>query len=923
MALSCPHCGHSISIKDVKAGSYKPKCPKCAERFALTVSEDPSVLPVASKIASATPSATVADATMAPGAASPKPALPPAEATMLNATMVNTTMPPKSGGASVTKPGIQATIPSRGAEATAAGNSQATRVEPFAGSGPGSHIPAVIGGYRILRELGRGAMGSVYLAKQISLDRNVALKTIQAQWADNPTFVARFTREAYAAAQLSHHNVVQIYDLGTSNDINFFSMEYVQGESLDDLIKRDGKLDVEVAVGYVLQAARGLQFAHNHGMVHRDVKPANLILSNQGIVKVADLGLVKTPQVTEGESAASGTPPEENKVGMSGSLAAARADVTLANVAMGTPAYMAPEQGTNAAGVDHRADIYSLGCTLYVLLTGRPPFEGATAMEVITKHKTEPVVRPEAIVKRVPPALSEITLKMVAKSPEDRYANLGEVIAALEGFLGIQSSGSFSPKEEHAQALEESLAQFNGASGAKLRAFAPMAFVAGTLALMVILFAVGYLSLAGSLVAMLFSATATYFVVSGTRDRTPLFERARAYFFTARISDWLTWGASGLLLVMALYLAGWLLAWSVMALLGVGLGMAFYFFVDGHLKSERQPAIEKAEKLFRTLRLLGIEEGALRQFVVRYSGEQWEEYFETLFGYDAKITARDKLTGSGKPRAKFRAWRDPLIRYLDGRLQLQQEERDRIHLQQIEEKGLQALGVDVVEARKQAQHLAAAILDEAADARDAIKAGKPPVFKDPAIIAAEKRERTKQLLADARRGAYQAKRQRLIGIAFSPLTFALGGKVRFLAGALLLVCFGLWAKQNQIFDAKQVADLKTSAQSAIDQQDTESAKAAAKEVAAQATQDLLSRASNAKPLPIPVVGNLVSGFPALAAGMTLLILGLFGGWRMSLFAIPAAILMLLMPIPGGWQLNLGVGGALAVFGFFFGRTYND
>lgn len=923
MALSCPHCGHSISIKDVKAGSYKPKCPKCTERFALTVSDDPSVPPVASKIVSAPASATVAEATMAPSATmASKPAAPPAEATSLNATVVNATFSAGSGSASVTKPGIQATIPSRGADVTAAGNSQATRVEPFAGSGPGSHIPAVLGGYRILRELGRGAMGSVYLANQISLDRNVALKTIQAQWADNPTFVARFTREAYAAAQLSHHNVVQIYDLGTSNDINFFSMEYVQGESLDDLIKRDGKLDVEVAVGYVLQAARGLQFAHNHGMVHRDVKPANLILSNQGIVKVADLGLVKTPQLSEGEGAASSAAPAIN-AGMSGSLAAARADVTLANVAMGTPAYMAPEQGTNAAGVDHRADIYSLGCTLYVLLTGRPPFEGATAMEVITKHKTEPVVRPEAIVKRVPPALSEITLKMVAKSPEDRYANLGEVIAALEGFLGIQSSGSFSPKEEHAQALEESLAQFNSASGAKLRAFAPMAFVAGTLALMVILFAMGNMSLAGSLVAMLFSATATYFVVSGTRDRTPLFERSRAYLFTARISDWLTWGASGLLLVMALYLAGWLLAWSVMAFLGVGLGMAFYFFVDGHLKSERRPAIEKAEKLFRTLRLLGIDEGALRQFVVRYSGEQWEEYFETLFGYDAKITARDKLTGSGKPRAKFRAWRDPLIRYFNSRLQLQQEERDRLHLQQVEEKGLQAIGVDVVEARKQAQHMAAALLDEAADAREAIKAGKPPVFKDPAIIAAEKRERTKQLLADARRGAYQAKRQRLIGIAFSPLTFALGGKVRFLAGALLLVCFGLWAKQNQIFDTKQVADLKSSAQSAIDQQDTEAAKAAAKVAAEQVTQDLWSRASNAQPLPIPVIGNLVSGFPALAAGLTLLILGLFGGWRMSLFAIPAAVLMLLMPIPGGWQLNLGIGGALAVIGFFFGRTYDD
>ncbi|MFO0883952.1 MAG: protein kinase [Pirellulales bacterium] len=468
MALSCPHCGHSISIKDVKAGSYKPKCPKCAERFALTVSEDPSVLPIAAKIASAPASATVAEATMAPSASiAPKPVSPPAEATTLNATMVNATMPPKSGAASVTKPGIQATIPSRGAEATEAGNSQATRVEPFAGSGPGSHIPAVIGGYRILRELGRGAMGSVYLAKQISLDRNVALKTIQAQWADNPTFVARFTREAYAAAQLSHHNVVQIYDLGTSNDINFFSMEYVQGESLDDLIKRDGKLDVEVAVGYVLQAARGLQFAHNHGMVHRDVKPANLILSNQGIVKVADLGLVKTPQVSEGESAAGGALPEENKVGMSGSLAAARADVTLANVAMGTPAYMAPEQGTNAAGVDHRADIYSLGCTLYVLLTGRPPFEGATGDGSHHQAQDGTGRSTRSDCQTGPPALSGDNAEDGGQEPRRPLRQFGRSDWwLLKAFLEF-SQAARSPPRKNTQALEESLAQFlNGASGA-------------------------------------------------------------------------------------------------------------------------------------------------------------------------------------------------------------------------------------------------------------------------------------------------------------------------------------------------------------------------------------------------------------------------------------------------------------------------
>src|SRR5262249_28228370 len=157
--------------------------------------------------------------------------------------------------------------------------------------GQPSDVPSTLGGYRVVRELGRGAMGAVYLARQVSLDRNVALKVIQSRLASNPTFIARFTREAYAAAQLSHPNVVQIYDLGCDGETYFFSMEFVEGESLGSLVKRAGKLDGESALRYILQAARGLKFAHDQGLVHRDIKPDNLLLSKHGLVKIADLGL--------------------------------------------------------------------------------------------------------------------------------------------------------------------------------------------------------------------------------------------------------------------------------------------------------------------------------------------------------------------------------------------------------------------------------------------------------------------------------------------------------------------------------------------------------------------------------------------------------------------------------------------------------
>lgn len=479
-----------------------------------------------------------------------------------------------------------ATMANRASDATARKlwRSNSSRSAPAA-HGPPAGVPATIGGYKIVKELGRGAMGAVYLAKQASLDRDVALKTIQAQYADNPTFIARFTREAYAAAQLTHHNVVQIYDLGQDGGTNYFSMEFVRGQSLDDLVRKEGKLDPEVAVGYILQAARGLQYAHDHGMVHRDVKPANMMINDNGIVKVADLGLVKTPAAAEAEAAAEAKE-SQSPSDRSASLAAATANVTLNNVAMGTPAYMAPEQAANAAGVDHRADIYSLGCSLYVLLTGRPPFEGKTALEVITKHKTEPIVRPEAIVKRVPAKLSEICLKMVAKRPEDRYANLGETIKDLEAFLGIQASGSFSPKEEHAQLLEESVKNYNSAAMAKLRGILPLAFfgLCGLVILVALLFSWG---LAGGVFGLAVMTPAAYFVISGLRQRTYLFERTRGFIFSARITDWLTWIGGAVVFLLALWLLGSLWYWLGFAILAVGLAAGYSFVVDGGLASRQ------------------------------------------------------------------------------------------------------------------------------------------------------------------------------------------------------------------------------------------------------------------------------------------------------------------------------------------------
>ena len=242
MRINCPSCEKSLSLGHPKAGRYRPKCKYCSEPFDLRIDSDGI------------------------------PAL-------------------------VGEPEARPFSADR--EITAEYQRESTPVETTYDAGS---IPDRLGGYRVLRLLGCGAMGTVYEAKQISLDRLVALKTIRGQLAENPASLARFTREAYAAAQLTHHNVVQIYDFGEDAGLHFFSMEWVRGGPLTHLIREKGRLEPRLAASYTVQAARGLQFAHQHGMVHRDIKPANLLLTNDGIIKVADLGLVKIPDHGDTES---------------------------------------------------------------------------------------------------------------------------------------------------------------------------------------------------------------------------------------------------------------------------------------------------------------------------------------------------------------------------------------------------------------------------------------------------------------------------------------------------------------------------------------------------------------------------------------------------------------------------------------------
>ena len=308
-----------------------------------------------------------------------------------------------------------------------------TRLLDLGSSRPAS-VPAFLAGCFVRRDLGRRAIGAVYLARQLAFNRYVALETMRPQWAQSPAFVSLFTREAYAAAQLSHHHIAPIHDFGEDKHVIYFITEFVEGKTLGSLVRERERFEFVEAVAYVLQAARGLRFAHDQNMFHRDLNPEVLVVNPQGLVKILDLGLSKTPDAAAAEEAAYISKP----AAAAAPLPSAQA--TLPSIAIGTPGYMAPELATNPALAGPRTDIYSLGCTLYFLLTGRPPFEGRTAAEILNQQQTQPILPPDLGVRSLPKALSAVVLKMAARRPSERYGDMTEVIRDLEAVLGISST---------------------------------------------------------------------------------------------------------------------------------------------------------------------------------------------------------------------------------------------------------------------------------------------------------------------------------------------------------------------------------------------------------------------------------------------------------------------------------------------------
>jgi serine/threonine protein kinase len=276
-----------------------------------------------------------------------------------------------------------------------------------------------VGSYEVLDQLGRGGMGTVYKARHRRMKRTVALKVLAPGVANDSEFLQRFQREVETIAKLSHPNIVMAYDAAEDEIGHYLVMEFIDGRDLASEVNNGGPLSVAEAVSCTLQAARGLEYAHRQGIIHRDIKPANLLRDGSGTVKVADLGLARL-------STATGAP--------DGGTA-----LTVAGGILGTADFMPPEQALDSTTIDHRADIYSLGCTLFFLLTGRPVYRSGSLMGLLLQHRDAPAPSLIALRADTPATLDAIFRRAVAKDPANRFQTMTEMREALESLHDVGS----------------------------------------------------------------------------------------------------------------------------------------------------------------------------------------------------------------------------------------------------------------------------------------------------------------------------------------------------------------------------------------------------------------------------------------------------------------------------------------------------
>jgi hypothetical protein len=733
------------------------------------------------------------------------------------------------------------------------------------------NLSGAFGGYALERKIGVGQDAAVYATHSRNFLGPLAVKIAAPGWLSDPAKKSARLRDAFAATQISHFNLVRADDFAVeaAGGAVLYVTELAAGKTLASYRRTEGIVQPEIAVAAVLQAARGLKTAHEHGVFHGDIKPENLLLCDDGGVKVMDLG--HSPAVN-----------------------------------LETAMCMAPELNGDHTRATAKSDIYSLGCTLYDLVTGRPIFDGKSVAEIIDKHQTQKAPAADEVVRHVPKALSSMIQKMTQRDPAHRPEAMAGVVRGLEHYLNLKEASAFHPRKEQVKALEECVSKFDAAPAAKLRRNLIRGYYAllalGAIACVVF----GFFVLAGGLVGLGVLTAGFYQMSAGMMQKTHLYLRLRSAVNAIGPITWvkILFGAG--FIFFTLWLFNQFLIWLGMAVVAAVVAVVFHLVIDSMVARERRPRVTVMAEMLRGLRGMGVAEESLRKFVCQTSGHYWEEFYEALFGYDAKMQARREWgrDSGGHRRARWAGWRDGLIAWADRHIHRRVEARQRAALEQAESARLVAEGASAARAVKDARKRAEVITLRAAKLREQLM--YPDTEEKPVQILADATEEQVGELRSERREAASAQ---LLG---GRLTwFIAGPHIRLALGLILFGCFLGWLSQNQAMRPDEVSRLMS------DQYQAVRSGAAKMEM---------------KPpviwlVPVELSAIILNNFAPALAGICLILSSYWRGSKMSFFMLPAAAIIVggpLFGIPAMGILSAAVvsgvlGFAIAILGFYLGR----
>lgn len=848
--IHCPSCRHPIRIVDVIPGRFTPICPSCRVPFVLTIPEAGG-----GPVVEASPH-TVAE-----------PSAPSLEA-------IPTTLDAPSS------------LP---------GYSRLPR-----------GVPRFFGRCLVLRLLGHGPRGRSLLARPLSLAGRVVLKVISADRGRDAIFVERFLREAMASAQLSSPHLIPIVDLGRDGSSTYTAMEFIPGTSLAEELARRGKIEPFTAAAWILQAARGLAAAHAQGIWHRDVKPENLRLTTDGLVVVDDLGLETTPSLAAAESAREVAGRAVRGRARSVAEDAPAKPAAMVRAAAGTPSYMAPEQARDALLIDGRADVYALGCTFYQLVTGRVPFERATAAAAIAGHQDEPLVPPQEFVKGLPAAISDAILGMTRKSPEERYPSMDVVVSVLESALGLGRGNTAKDEQAYQAAVMEAATRLRDDPVARLRRNVLLAAAGVWMAFLLLLLLLGaYRPL---LVAAGFGVLATAALVFSSRSLRPtgLVGLLRELFLGDGLRSWIVTGLASLALLGLTLFGGYLVTAVFLGVCITALIGGFIYYIERPFLALRETSVGGVRDPLRRLRRAGMDERRLRDDLIVAAGCGWGPLFGELFGERA-LTA-ERLRGLNDPESPGAAgtgrWKSRVELLLAGLIAMRRDARLRRLFQQVEEARFEAEGMNLMTARRRSWRVSEALIRAAAEWRDeqaALTAGRwAPGAGGPQIIQHLRNavEDPESILQAHERGpgflanGFDAWSRRL-----------LGRPIRFLAGAALIGAFAYWMHSHEVVTADQVTRAATeigrAAKAAAERSDPDALRNVRLDIDVEPSGWL-------RPIDDPWVPSPFRSIFAAnvgAAGLLLVVASIFRSRVVGLFGFLAAGLVLFAPSLGlsiGW-----------------------